>query len=58
MIVPIAISVIALIISVISYFKKPEKVYMTDIELPKWEYTDDGIVFYDKTGKKILIDAE
>lgn len=47
MIVPIAISVVALIISVISYFRHP-----------KWEYTEDGIVFYDKTGKKILIEAE
>jgi len=49
--IAILISAIALIISIISYFKKNK-------ETLKWEYTDKGIEFYDKTGKKILIKAE
>ena len=54
--IAIIISVIALIISVISYFKTPNEITIDNA--PNWEYTEDGIVFYDKTGKKILIKAE
>ena len=57
MIVAIIISLISLIISVISYYKQPDEIVI-DREMPNWEYTDEGITFYDKTGKKILIKAE
>ena len=55
--IAIAISLISLIISVLAYFKQPNEVTI-EREFPNWEYTDKGIEFYDKTGKKILIQAE
>ena len=58
MIVALIISVIALIISVISYFKDRKIENIEVSNMPNWEYTDKGISFYDKTGKKILIKGE
>ena len=55
--IAIIISAIALIISIISYFKKGKTVVINQ-EVPNWEYTNEGITFYDKTGKKILIKGE
>ena len=55
--IAIIISLISLIISVLAYFKQPNEVTIEG-EFPNWEYTDKGIEFYDKTGKKILIQAE
>jgi len=58
MIVAIIISVIALIISIISYFKDRSIENIEVSNMPNWEYTDNGITFYDKSGKKILIKGE
>ena len=57
MLVSIIVSIIALIISILAYFKQPDEITI-EREFPNWEYTDNGIQFYDKTGKKILIHGE
>ena len=57
MLVSIIVSIIALIISILAYFKQPDEITI-EREFPNWEYTDNGIQFYDKTGKKILIQGE
>lgn len=53
----IIISIIALLVACAAlYFalKKPE----LNPSFPKWKYTKGGIVFYDKTGKRIVLKGQ
>ena len=49
--VAIIISIIALVVASLAYFK-PRRATISDL---KYEYTKDSLIFYDRSGKRIVI---
>ena len=52
MVVAIILSVIAVVIAVAAYIRAGKQSGL------KYEYTPSGIIFYDKSGKRIVIQGE
>lgn len=61
--ISLIISIVALVVAI---FRKPKVTVLNDqqideyirMNVPNWEYTKEGIIFYTRDGKKVLLEQK